>query len=166
MWNHMLKNDKSLNEKYPNNNCDKIYSFIKHKNLPDNFYPCFHVSYQLYNVLKKKDNFQTLKEKYNIYLKNVPTVDIPIKYKKALKEIYLKINNLDHSFENIKIKFKQFTYEKSRETCYNEDDTFYFSHILLNENINKEWRSFILGKCLEMLPISTSKIVSYFNIID
>ncbi len=44
------KKDNSLKEKYPSSNCDKVNSFIEEKNFPKDFYPCFQVSIQLYDV--------------------------------------------------------------------------------------------------------------------
>lgn len=65
--NHMIKLDESLKEKYPSSNCHKINSFIKEKNLPQDFYPSFQVNYELYHILEKKKIFYLLK-KYMILI--------------------------------------------------------------------------------------------------
>ena len=65
--NHMIKLDESLIEKYPSSNCHKINSFIKEKNLPQDFYPSFQVNYELYHILEKKKIFYLLK-KYMILI--------------------------------------------------------------------------------------------------
>ena len=67
IWNHMIKLDESLIEKYPSSNCHKINSFIKEKNLPQDFYPSFQVNYELYHILEKKKIFYLLK-KYMILI--------------------------------------------------------------------------------------------------
>ncbi len=62
IWNHMIKLDESLKEKYPSSNCHKINSFIKEKNLPQNFYTSFQVNYELYHILEKKKIFYLFKK--------------------------------------------------------------------------------------------------------
>ena len=41
IWNHTIKKDNSLKEKYPSSNCDKVNSFIEEKNVSKDFYPWF-----------------------------------------------------------------------------------------------------------------------------
>ncbi len=65
------KKDNSLKEKYPSSNCDKVNSFIKEKNLTKDFYPCFQISIQLYDVLEHKKYFLSIEKKYDSYLKKL-----------------------------------------------------------------------------------------------
>ena len=77
----------------------------------------------------------------------------------------MNLSKLNKSFSKNQIKFKQYS-DGSKNTYYKEENKFYFSSILLKEDINKEWKCFILGKCMEMLSIPHSKIASYFNILS
>ena len=83
----MIKLDESLIEKYPSSNCHKINSFIKEKNLPQDFYPSFQVNYELYHILDKKEDFLSIEKKYDSHLKSIPIEEIPIQYDKPLLEI-------------------------------------------------------------------------------
>ena len=95
-------------EKYPSSNCDKINSFIEEKNLPKDFYPCFQVSIQLYDVLENKKGFLSIEKKYDSYLKKVPIEKIPIEYNTPLKEICEKLSQLDKSFSFLKLNIRNF----------------------------------------------------------
>ena len=165
IWKQLLKNNEDLEKKYPIYKINEVKDFIKEKKLSDDFYPFFQVSYQLFDVLENKENFITIKNKYENYLKNAPNSKIPIKYIKTLKEIQSIIIKLDKNFSETQIQFKQFL-DNNKDIYYKDDKIFYFSNILLNEDINKKWKCFVLGNCLKMLDFPFPEIVSTFNIIN
>lgn len=175
LWNYMEKINDSNKGKYPVNNINYINTFIYEKNLPKDFYPCFQVSFPLSQVLGKNKNFIDIESKYNTYLKNVEIEEnIPNEYLNALDEIIAIIKKLYSSKTELHgIKFKKFKNE-SKDICYKDKVIIkrknkiilFFSNKLLQENPDKNWKCFILGKCSEMLEIKTSKIIYFSNIIN
>lgn len=170
LWDYMEKKNKSYKNKYPIYFSNSVKTFISEKNLPKDFYPYFQVSYPLSKILQKRKNFVTIESKYDNYFKKVEIEEnLTVQYKDSIEEIRLILNKLTNN-KNLDIKFKHFndTDEQARNTYYidEEENVIYFSNKLLLEPINKEWKSLILGNCVEMLTIPYQEIILLSNLFN
>lgn len=112
----------------------------------------------------------TIESKYDNYFKKVEIEEnLTVQYKDSIEEIKLILNKLANN-KNLDIKFKHFndTDEQARNTYYidEEENVIYFSNKLLLEPINKEWKCFILGNCVEMLTIPYQEIILLSNLFN
>ena len=178
IYEYLEKIDNSIKGKYPAfNNASEIDLFIQEKNLPQDYYPYFNVSSEpLYKILTK-NNYLSIEQKYESKKKECLLTDKDLtNYNGALEEINNIINKFK-KFSKEQIKFKKFEnypkdswYEENEKKEENEEnEIFYFSdEILQNESIDKEWKIFILGKCLDKLcgKIQPSDFISKFNFIN
>ena len=90
IWDEMNLNPENKN-KQPTNNPEYIINFIKEKKLPDEFYPYYHVSYNLEYILKRSSFYKAIKTKFEEYADNSPNAEPSEEYKIALKDIYSRI---------------------------------------------------------------------------
>ena len=161
IWDEINLNPGNKN-KQPTNNPEYIINFIKEKKLPDEFYPYYHVSYDLEHILKKSSFYKGINTKFEEYAENCSNAEPSEEYKIALKDIYSRIQLIIPDFNENNVKFKIFE-KMDKNFCFKNDEQIYFSSIKLEEEINDEWKFWIFIKILNISNIKIEESFSLFN---
>jgi len=159
IWNEMNSRPEN-NNKQPVDYKSSIDNFIKNKKLPEDFYPCYEVKYDLFHVLEKSSFYIDIETKFANYAEKTEDVVPKNEYKIAIKEICSKIQLKIKEFNEDKIKFKKFG-KIDENLCFKHKEIIYFSSTKLEEELNEEWKFWIFVK---ILNISDIKIEDSYNL--
>ena len=139
---------KILKKKYyPVEDIELIDNFMKNHKIPKNFYPCFPVDSDLYQILINEQNYKTIEDKYFEELEKIPfNQNISDKNKKIIEEIAEKN-------PKYQIKFIDFIYENTEESYfyYPRGKYFYFSTKLLDKENLKQFVSQKISRQMKIL---------------
>ena len=160
IWNEVNSNHSK--DEQPANDSKQITNFIEEKKLPKDFYPYYHVTYELLKVLEKSKHYLNVNQKFAKYVEDSKTIEPKGKYKDALKEICDKITPYIKNFEESKVKFKKFT-SMDKNFSFKNNDNIYFSSLKLEENLDKEWKFWIF---IKILNISDIKIEESYSLVN
>ena len=139
-------------------------SFVRDKNLSEDFYPYFICKEPLYDALKNSKYYISYQTKFEKFYKAKKTVTITPtkdnKIEKTINSIVAKIRLFDYSFNRNSIVFKEL---ESEETHFTDNDKYYFSSLLLDKPEKME--IFVFGKCLEKLNVDMVDLLKKFDFV-
>ena len=138
-----------------------LKSFLKEKNLSDNFYEFFIVSSELSSCLSKSVNYESIYTRYeklvNVTIENPPDNE---EVNNIINYIIEQIKILKNDFSKNNLFFKSFPNE---ETYYSKNGKYFFSSLLFSKP--EKMRNFVLGTILDMLGVKIVDLLEKFNFI-
>ena len=162
LWEQMNSNNDNKG-KQPVSEESKINKFIEENKLPKEFYPFYVVKKELEKCLKKSKHYISIEEKFRKYIEEVKIIEPKDEYNNALDEVATLIKKQKPDFIRENIIFKEFEINFGKDFCYANKDKVYFSSLKLKEQINNEWKVWILMMTLEKLNIKIANAKEIFG---
>ena len=146
-WNEVSSKHKKGEQ--PTNSGWRIRKFMKEHKLSEDFYPYYEVNWNLFQILSKCSEYESIEDRYSKYKKTRKIISPDTEHQKALNKIYSilkvilkkdKINNIQ--FDESEIPDKNF--------CFSEDNKYILHSEKLKEDPDNKWKFWILVKIIKI----------------
>ena len=146
----------------PLSNSYNFDSFVRGKNLSNDFYSYFNCHEPLENALQSSTYYISYNIKFEKFYQSKKVVSPPDdKIEKIIQSIVSKVKLFSYYFNRNSLEFKEL---ESEESYYSLNGKYYFSSLLYDKPEKME--EFVFGKCLEMLNIKIMDLLRLFNIVQ
>jgi hypothetical protein len=136
--------------KQPTCNQNEIKEFLDERNLNDNFYLTYPVSYAVFKILERSKNYQSIYTRYSEYIEKASFVDFHGRVcEKEINKIVSILKDVIKGLKIDKIKFIK-TCNSKENFCFFNNGNYTFSSNKLNEQIDEKWSYWIFIKILEL----------------